>query len=213
MPALYVRVLEVRTDEPHDFVNKLMVTVEPESTQVQIRHPVRGRQLLRCDAVWKFKLRAHSNGDIKITLTKRRFLGSDKEIGKCSLPLKWFPLNRIVRDWFPLHEDNEADGRDPRHWILIDVHVDCRKNRQFRTSFSPLKVLLTWTGPPEPYIECPMPSTMFVVVGGSDPTAIHPPADRLAEPGVPGSHYPVNPPSYPSVPAMPFGSDAIAPST
>jgi hypothetical protein len=215
MPALYVRVLEVRTDEQHDFINKLMVTVESESTQKQIRHAVTGRRLLRCDATWKFKLRAQPNGDIRIALTKRRVIGSDKEIGKCSLPLDWFPINQIVRDWFPLHEEkNEPEGQDARHWLLIDVHVNCRGNRQFSTSFSPLKVLSTWTRPPEPYAECPVPSTMVVVIQPEDPTGNQPPRcppiERMVEPGVPGPYSAVDPPFYPSEQAMPSGSDAGA---
>jgi len=141
----------------------VMVTIEVESAQKKKQHAVSGfKGIPQCKDTWRFNTSIHSDDNLNVYLSKKRVFAVDKPIAKCSLPLGWFATNRIVRDWFPLTEENEPEGRNPIHWILMDVHINAHQDRAFSANFAPLTVNTTWARPGDDYVECPVPAPLFV---------------------------------------------------
>jgi hypothetical protein len=176
MPGeLYVRVLEIRTPETGSFVNKLIIAAQISSAPDWERQRVVGTALRRCDATWKFQITHHDNEQFVLALERRRIFSRNDELAACSLPLNWFPVDRVVRDWFPMIETGTplAPDGSSRTMVLLDVHLDSRKVKEFHASFAPLRVIATWPRPCDEFTECAAPKQIFIVVNHPSEIAMH----------------------------------------
>jgi hypothetical protein len=157
------------------FVNKLVVAAQISSAPDIQRQSVIGRVLRRCDSTWKFQIAHHDHEQFTLTLERRRLFSRNDEPASCSLPLGWFPVDRVVRDWFPMIETGVPPAPDgsSRTMVLLDVHLDSRKVGEFRASFAPLRVIATWPRPCDEFTECAAPKQIFIVVNHPSEVAVH----------------------------------------
>jgi hypothetical protein len=207
MTLLHIRVLELRTNEAHTRMNKLLLLFETRSSNRSFRGDVRGEGFLQCDGVWTFSVLNQSSESLAISLKRRRFFTSDDAIAKCALPLTWFPTNHMVREWFPMVADNDPAGSDIRAMIQLDVHVDTRAAAQFMAAFSNLRIVPSWPRPSDPGDESPAPPQVVFVV-----------ADPPTEPGGAVTYRPIGSAQYPEpgslqagVISQGYGSGVFAP--
>jgi hypothetical protein len=185
MPGeLYARVLEIRTPEAVGLVNKLVLAAQISSVPDWRRQRVAGKSFRRCDATWKFHINDHHNEQFVLVLERRKIFSRNDELAACSLPLNWFPVDRVVRDWFPMIETGTplAPDGSSRTMVLLDVHLDSRNVKEFHASFGALRVIATWPRPCEEFIECAPPKQIFIVVNHPSEIAMH---RERAAPGTP----------------------------
>jgi hypothetical protein len=164
MTTLWVRVLDLRADEKHSKVNKLRLVAETRTCKKPVRLDVQGDALLTVESHWKFSISSQSAETLSLELRKRCLLRSDKLVGKCILPLAWFPTNHVVREWFPMTLENQTEGLDAKTMILLDVHVDAQGAKKFKAAFSNLRVIPTWMRPADQFSECPAPPQVIFVI-------------------------------------------------
>jgi hypothetical protein len=164
MATVFVRVLELRTDESHSRLNKLILFAETSSSKKPLRETVRGDSFLKCDGFWKFEIPSQSNETLNIVLKKRHIFSRNKTLGRCVLPTTWFPTNRVVREWYPMIEESEPQGSDSSTMILLDVHIDTKRAKKFKAMFSNLRVIPTWQRPVDEFAECPAPPQVIYVI-------------------------------------------------
>jgi hypothetical protein len=175
MPGvLYARVLEIRTPETSGFMNKLIAAAQISSAPECQRQTVAGKVLLRCGATWKFQIGHHDTDYFVLTLERRRIFSRNDPLATCSLPLSWFPVDRVVRDWFPMIETGASPTPDGSSttMVLLDIHLDSRRVPEFRASFAPLRVIVTWPRPCDEFTECTPPKQIFIVVNHPNETAM-----------------------------------------
>jgi hypothetical protein len=164
MSQVYVRVLELRTDETHSRLNKLILFAETRSSKKTLHQAVHGDTFLKADGFWKFQIPSQTNESLNIALKKRHIFSPNKVIGRCILPMAWFPTNRVVREWYPMIEENQPQGSDSGTMILLDIHVDTKKAKKFKAAFSNLRVIPTWQRPVDQFAECPAPPQVIYVI-------------------------------------------------
>jgi hypothetical protein len=135
------------------------------SSQASEKHGIAGHRLLRCESWWRFDV-PREDEQLMFFLEKRRIFSANVTLAQCSLPLNWFPVDRICRDWFPMTDlPNHANtGTAGNTMVLLDIHLDSRKVKPFRAGFAPLQIITTWTRPVEEFTECSAPSQFLVVV-------------------------------------------------
>jgi hypothetical protein len=195
MTDVLVRVLELRTEEHHSALNNLRFSAETRSSKRPLESKVQGGTFLKAAGSWKFSIPSQTSEMLSIILTKRRIFSRNKVVGRCVLPLAWFPTNYVVREWFPMINDLDPPGTDATTMILLDVHVDTRRCRRFRAAFSNLRVIPTWHRPAGQFSECPAPPQVIYVI--QEP--------NLA-PGEPPRYLPVGSAQYPSPQLIQFGA-------
>jgi hypothetical protein len=223
-PTLHVRVLEIRTPSRGTMINKLLVKGGMTSSGKSERHSVVAHRFLRCESCWTFSLPQPEDDELNLTLERRNLFSANETLASCSLPISWFPVDRVVRDWFPMTEASGRTEEAPRTMILLDVHLDSRKAKQFRAGFAPLKFIATWKRPINEFTECPAIAQILVVVPmpqgpqvpyGAPPSQRGPFGPELTYPSTPaysnppGSGFP--PPAYPSVPDLCLAGDPDVP--
>jgi hypothetical protein len=221
MPLVHIQVLEVRTDEKNGLVHKLMLYADCSSSPLREKRNVSKSGILYCKKSWTFKIPHQANEEINLFLMKRIIFSPNRAIGHCSLPLDWFPTNRVVRDWFPIAKESGA-APEYKTWLLLDVHVEGRKVAKFKAAFSNLRVIPTWPRPVDPIVECPTPPQVVFVLPQSDPGGeiqytpvgcAQYPSLTMFQPGLNSSSggWPSTPGSsgcfYPSVDVLPLNQD------
>jgi hypothetical protein len=169
MPRVHIRVLELRTDAPKSRINKLFLYAETTSSPTRERRNVKGNAVLTGSASWTMTVPRQTNEQIGLMLTKRIIFGSNRVIGRCVLPLEWFPTNHVLREWFPMTADGSMTCPNPKAHVLLDVHVEHRGVGKFRAAFSTLRVIPSWSKPANADVECPAPPQVVFVVAQSDP--------------------------------------------
>jgi hypothetical protein len=175
MPNLFVRVLEVKTVEPCELLHKMFVFGESSSSKKELRSPVVGDRLLKCEGFWTFDLAERADESLTITLQKRNIFSPNKVVGTAIIPLEWFPPNKVVREWFPLVEDSQPQGTDSPNMILLDVHLDSKASKRFKSVYSHLRVIPTWHRPVDELAECPAPpQVIYVIQDGFTPGNANP---------------------------------------
>jgi hypothetical protein len=97
-------------------------------------------------------------------LMKRIAFGPNRMVGRCGLPLDWFPTNRIVREWFPMTLQACSPFGEIKTWVLLDVHVEDRKVPKFKTAFANLRVIPNWRRPADADAECVAPPQVVFVI-------------------------------------------------
>ena len=170
--AVYVRCLEIRTDEREKGLNKLLLTVETSG----LGRPSDGvisssGDIKTCKKVWQTSSLAQGQDNLIITLKKRCIFSANKPLAKCVLPLSWFPTNKIVRDWFPLQPSDAGDEFYANTYVLMDVHVENRGVKRFMTEFSNLRVIPSWPRPEGADTDFPAPPQVMVVVPFYSPSS------------------------------------------
>jgi hypothetical protein len=194
MTQFFVRVLELRTDEHHSALNSLRLSAETRTSKRPLESKVTGQTFLKASGHWKFSIPSQTSEALSIILTKRRIFSRNKVVGRCILPLSWFHTNYVVREWFPMVNDLDPPGSDPTTMILLDVHVDTKSCRRFRSAFSNLRVIPTWNRPNDQFSECPAPPQVIYVI-----------QEPGTPPGQPPRYLPVGSAQYPSPQLMQFG--------
>jgi hypothetical protein len=164
MAVLHARVLEVRTDEWYGWINKLMLYGETTSNPMRVSHDVKHGHIARCVRPWRFSI-PHQAGESLVFLFMRRIVfGPNRLLGRCTLPLDWFPPNQVVREWFPM-TDTYAPGTAPvKTMLLLDVHIDELKAGKFKAPFATLRIVPTWVRPADEGTECPAPPQVIFVL-------------------------------------------------
>jgi hypothetical protein len=198
MIKVFVRVLELRTEETHSRLNKLLFIAETRSSQKSVQQAVSGTNFLTCSRCWEFSIPSQASETLSLTLEKRRIFSRNKLVGRCVLPMSWFPTHRVVREWFPMVNDLSPAATDSSTMVLLDVHVDNQKVKKFKAAFSNLRVIPTWQRPVDQSAECPAPPQVIYVI--HDQT--HPQQPRFI---------PVGTAQYPSPQMLQYGPMAPAP--
>jgi hypothetical protein len=168
MPSIHVQVLEVRTDEKTSLMHKLVLYADCSLSSSRQQRKVSKNGVLYCKQSWTFKIPYQGNGQLNLLLMKRIIFSSSHAIGRCSLPLEWFPTNHVVRDWFPMTLESGVPT-EYKTWLLLDVHVEDRKVAEFKAPFSNLRVIPTWIRPTNPNVECAAPPQIMLVLPQSGP--------------------------------------------
>jgi hypothetical protein len=146
-----------------------MIAIGLGSSAKEVRRDVRTRLFLTCDDAWKFAVSRYSGETFTMRLVKRHFFSPNRSIGGCTIPLEWFPMNRVVRDWFPITDGEYIDNENPRNIVLLDVHVASRKAKPFNGTFARLQIFPTWRRPIDPDVECPEIPPLILVVREEQP--------------------------------------------
>lgn len=168
MRNLHVRVLEVRTDIPSSWPNKLLmvVTSTQDTSGPEVTVDDSG-YVKSCNRVWTFIFReeqmAEMQTDVKkvpvfqVILRRRRIFGKNTTIGNLTLPICWFPLNKVVREWFPM----KTNGQDVM--VLLDVHVNADNSEAFEAPFSQMEVVPAWSRPIDRYAPYQPPPKIIIL--------------------------------------------------
>jgi hypothetical protein len=136
----------------------LGVAVASTMCQTGKDYPVNGHYLMRCRDSWNLTVRHPGDDRLTVFLRRRRFFSPNETLASSIIPIGWFPVDRVVRDWFPL-----TPSRHPA-WLLLDSHLDSRHVRPFGASFTRMLWLATWERPNDEFAECPaLPHTVVVV--------------------------------------------------
>jgi len=172
MAYVYVRVVELRTNVAPGYRKKLLIAIELGSNHKSIKKDVKARRILYCEAFWKFSISSQATETFTVCLEKHNIFSPNRPLGGCTIPLEWFPSNRIVRDWFPIIDGEYVEGEDPPHMVLLDVHITTRKSSPFSSRFSRLQVFPTWKRPVDNNVECPaLPQIVLVTAPQEGPQA------------------------------------------
>ena len=139
--------------------------------------------------------------NIQITLRKRRILRKNEILAYVTLPLCWFPQNKVVREWFPMR------AKLASAMILLDVHVDTKGGQPFEAPFSQLTVLPAWNRPIDRYAPY-QPPPVVIVVSNEAPAPVTstcpfvPPVSVVPPMAMSPPSFAVPPPSSSSVPSV-----------
>jgi hypothetical protein len=163
MPRVHIQLLELHTDEKNGIVNRLWLFADASCDAARHLRKVKKQHVLQCTAPWTFKVPHQANEQINMLLMKRIVFGPNRAIGRCVLPLDWFPTNRVVREWFPMTFDASAPT-DVTTWLLLDVHVEDRKIPKFQAAFANLRIIPTWPRPVDSNVECIAPPQVVFVL-------------------------------------------------
>jgi hypothetical protein len=146
-----------------------MIAIGLGSSGKEVRRDVTARLFLRCEDPWKFSVSRHSGETFTMRLVKRHIFSRNRSIGGCTIPLEWFPMNRAVRDWFPITDGEYVDNENPHNIVLLDVHVASRKARPFSGRYARLQIFPTWKRPIDRDVECPEVPPLILVVREEQP--------------------------------------------
>jgi hypothetical protein len=163
MCRVYIRLVELVLDL--DPVPKLTFVAEMMSSRKAVLQKVKAKGIRFCKNSWKFKCPCLEDEFIDLTLKDRMYKKSDKALGRCRLPLEWFPQDRVVREWFPMNTETDQ-GPGPSIIMLIDVQVAV-KTKNFRASSANLRVIPGWERPQALETQFPLPPQL-VFAGGVD---------------------------------------------
>jgi hypothetical protein len=168
MPTLHIRVVNFRTEERYSRLNKLLLYSETNSNPTLLERQITSGRVFHFSTPWVFTIPRQITESVSFLLMKRIIFGPNRLIGRCTLPLDWFPTNHVVREWFPMTNGYGPDGAPTKAMLLLDVHVDARGAQPFRAAFSNLRVIPTWTRPLDDRTECPAPPQVIFVVPQTD---------------------------------------------
>jgi hypothetical protein len=138
---------------------------ESHGCQKSVKRNIKGQAILKCKSHWKFESPGHEREAVTLTLKQRKYVFSNRTLAVCRLPIAWFPVNRVVREWFPMKTVSVSASKrvgEVAPMILLDVHVDTRKAKKFLAQFSTLKVVPTWERPRELEPMCQQPIVQVV---------------------------------------------------
>lgn len=187
MTDIYVRILDVITNEKESGLNKLLVSIGTSRSRGE-KVAIHNTKLL--SKVWFLSTNDQAIDSLAITLEKRCVLSKNKELAKCVMPLDWFPTNKIVRDWFPLQRTS-GKSESITTYILMDIHLENRKVSRFSVPFSNMRIIPSWNrpkantvvlAPPQVILVAPTQgaggNTEYVLVG----SAQYPTVEQLQHP-------------------------------
>lgn len=147
-----------------------MLYVETTSNPVRVERDVKDGAVVHCPGSWTFQVPNQSSESLIFLLMKRIIFGPNRAIGRCSLPLDWFPPNRVVREWFPMTATAGGETGAVKTMLLLDVHIAERKAKRFKAPFATLRIVPTWIRPVDEGTECPAPpQVIFVLQPGEMP--------------------------------------------
>jgi hypothetical protein len=172
MPDVHLRVLEVRLPSMEVSAKNLMIYSQLTSDPKRVKRDVRGGRLdLNCAKSMRFHITATPDNSINFWLVKHAYFGRSKTLGRCTIPLDWFPVERVVREWFPLIE---TDTKFTKTTLLLDVHVASANARPFKATFARLNVIPTWPRPVDEFVEFREQQVIFVVQGQPEASQVVP---------------------------------------
>jgi hypothetical protein len=163
MPDVHLRVLEVRLSSMEVSAKKLMIYSQMTSDPKRVKRDVRGSRLsLHCSKSMRFHIAATPDNSISFWLVRHACFGRSKTLGRCTIPLDWFPMECVVREWFPLIE---TDAEFTKMMLLLDVHITNASAKPFEATFARLNVIPTWPRPVDEFVEFREWQVIFVVQG------------------------------------------------
>jgi hypothetical protein len=91
MPDVHLRVLEIRLSSMEVSAKKLMIYSQMTSDPKRVKRDVRGGRLsLHCSKSMRFHIAATPDNSISFWLVRHACFG------RCTIPLDWFPMERVV---------------------------------------------------------------------------------------------------------------------
>jgi hypothetical protein len=161
MPDVHLRVLEVRLESMEVSAKGLMIYSQMTSDPKRVKRDVNGSRLyLHCTKSMKFNVQPTPDNSISFWLVRHAYFGRGKTLGRCAIPLDWFPAERVVREWFPLLETDTAFTKTT---LLLDVHITHANAKPFSATFARLNCIPTWPRPVDEFVEFREPQVIFVV--------------------------------------------------
>ena len=204
--------LEVKTDATSNWINKLLLTVQNDQMGGQREAPVTECVPIRtCSETWLLQFpdpeaventsQELAGQSFHITLRKRRVFRKNETLAYVTLPLCWFPQNKVVREWFPMRTKLASA------MILLDVHADTKGVQPFEAPFAQLTVLPAWSRPIDRYAPY-QPPPVVIVVSNEAPAPVTtapfvPPVSVVPPMVMSPPSFSVPPPSSSSVPSVP----------
>lgn len=157
--------------------------------------------------LWTMEVKKDFNKtSIEVILKHHRLLGGESEAGRLVLPLKWFPANRVVTDWFPI-ASRSVSGIDGEEMLLkMTIHLAEARVTPFSHPVGSLLVAPAWDRPGQPAV----PPTHLAPASSAPQQYAQGPYQGYQQ-MPPPQPYPVSPnpppmqqfPQYPSQPLYP----------
>ncbi|OHS97478.1 hypothetical protein TRFO_36343 [Tritrichomonas foetus] len=143
--SLSIRIIELHINNEHLEGKKLKVMIRSsENERTNYTMKIDGKYILKGYKPARFNVKSQSSSSIFVDVKRSRFIVKDELIGNVQLPLNWFPINHIVREWYPVKGVSNVQDDV---MILLDIHIDNRGALPFMAPFASLRVLPTWTRP------------------------------------------------------------------
>ncbi|OHS94804.1 hypothetical protein TRFO_39020 [Tritrichomonas foetus] len=154
--------------------------------------------------MWPMETKQPETTSISIVIKHHKFLSGESEAARAMIPVKWFPSNSVVTDWFPLVSPTSFQlEKNAKPLISLTVHVSDHRAKEFSAPPGALLVAPAWDRPGMPARPPVMPSA--APYGGSP--GMYPPAPGMAPPppgmapqSAPGMYPPPAPGMYPPPP-------------
>lgn len=153
--------------------------------------------------VWSMEVKKDfDKTSVEFIIKHHRLLGGESEAGRIQLPLKWFPANQVVNDWFPI-ASRTVSGIDGEEMLLnITVHLAEARVTPFSQPIGSLLVAPAWNRPGRPAV----PPTHLAPPSAGPQPAAYPTQYQGYSPQQmpPPQPYPQMQPSFPQYPSQPL---------
>lgn len=114
-------------------------------------------QSYHSSCVWSMECKKDfERTSVEFILKLHKTFGGEIEAGRIQLPLKWFPVNQVVTDWFPIYTNHSSGISSHKMLLQIQIHLADSKVEPFSAPAGSLLVLPAWDRPGIPAVP-PLP--------------------------------------------------------
>lgn len=152
--------------------------------------------------VWTMEVKKDFNKtSVEFIIKHHRLLGGESEAGRLQLPLKWFPANQVVTDWFPVTSKSVSGVNGEEMLLNVTIHLADARVTPFSHPQGSLLVAPAWNRPGVPAV----PPT-HLAPNSSIPQQMPPQPYQGYTPQQmpPPQPYPAQPPAFPQYPSQPL---------
>lgn len=139
--------------------------------------------------VWSMEIKKDfDRTSLELILKHHKLLGGESEYGRLQLPLKWFPSNAVVKDWFPI-SSKFVTGTDGQQMMFnLAVHLSESSVSPFSAPAGSLLVAPAWNRP-----GCSAVPPTHLVPSYPPPQGVPPYPGYIPQQGPPPQPYPNSP--------------------